>query len=99
MTAEGGQQLFRRDPYARQTDYETNWCYAVDPHKYTWQNRTWQAPSYDRYIIYEMQVRAAAMRHASMGCRCRMMPSACRDHAVASFSRWQGEQRGRLRQG
>jgi 1,4-alpha-glucan branching enzyme len=58
LQSEDGRTLYRRDPYARQTDYVSNWCYAVDPSAYEWKNTDWQQLEHDRYIIYEMQVGA-----------------------------------------
>lgn len=60
LVSEDGRTLYRRDPYARQTDYASNWCYAVDPSAYEWKNTDWQQLEHDRYIIYEMQVGATA---------------------------------------
>lgn len=57
-----GRALHRRDPWARQTDYDSNWCYAVDPAVYQWRYRSWTPPSHDRYIIYEMQVGALGLK-------------------------------------
>ena len=31
-----GQQLERRDPYARKTDYNSNWCFVTRPDDYAW---------------------------------------------------------------
>lgn len=51
-----GNKLLRRDPFARHTDYASNWCYAVDQGVFEWKTREWKPLSYDYYIIYEMHV-------------------------------------------
>ena len=52
LTGEDGQQLERRDPYARQADYETAWC-IVDDASGT-PPSDWQPLPFDEYLIYEV---------------------------------------------
>jgi 1,4-alpha-glucan branching enzyme len=49
---EGG-QLFRRDPYARQTEFDSAWCFLTDP-RFSWQ--PFEPPARNRLIIYEVHV-------------------------------------------
>ena len=58
LTSEDGRKLRRRDLYARQTDYDSEWCFAVDPSEYKWKNADWAPPEFDQYIIYEAHVSA-----------------------------------------
>ena len=52
LTGEDGQQLERRDPYARQTDYETAWCIVDDASSMP--KSDWQPLPFDEYLIYEV---------------------------------------------
>lgn len=56
ITAGDGQRLSRRDPYARSTDYGSNWCTVDDAEAFAWSQDQWQAPAFDSYMIYEMHV-------------------------------------------
>ena len=53
LTGEDGQQLERRDPYARQTDYETAWCIVDDARGMP--RSDWQPLPFDEYLIYEVR--------------------------------------------
>eukprot|EP00191_Tetraselmis_sp_GSL018_P007336 CAMPEP_0177609820 /NCGR_PEP_ID=MMETSP0419_2-20121207/19359_1 /TAXON_ID=582737 /ORGANISM="Tetraselmis sp., Strain GSL018" /LENGTH=641 /DNA_ID=CAMNT_0019104903 /DNA_START=286 /DNA_END=2211 /DNA_ORIENTATION=- len=47
--------IYRRDPYARATDYDSKWCYADDGGRgFEWAD--WQPRPFDENIIYEMHV-------------------------------------------
>jgi len=48
-----GAELLRRDPYARQTDFDSAWCTLVDP-CFKWQSFT--PPAHNRLIIYQLHV-------------------------------------------
>ena len=59
-----GELLYRRDPYAHQTDYNSSWCYADNPALFDWSDsgegsdaypRTYP-PAFDEYVIYELHV-------------------------------------------
>jgi len=54
--AEPPDQLLRRDVYARQTDFDSEWCFAHDPYTFEWKNASWQRPAFDTYTIYELHV-------------------------------------------
>ena len=54
LTGEDGQQLERRDPYARQTDYETAWCSVDDASGMP--RGDWQPLPFDEYLIYEVRL-------------------------------------------
>ena len=51
LVGEEGQQLERRDPYARQTDYDSAWCTVDDASGAP--PSDWQPPPFDEYLIYE----------------------------------------------
>lgn len=51
-----GRELVRRDPYARRTDFDSEWCYAQDHTKYKWKNTSWEYPEFASYAIYEMHM-------------------------------------------
>ncbi|KAK3247578.1 hypothetical protein CYMTET_42926, partial [Cymbomonas tetramitiformis] len=47
--------IFRRDPYARASDYDSKWCYADDGGvEFQWED--WQPRPFDENVIYEMHV-------------------------------------------
>ena len=53
LEGEDGQPLPpRRDPYARHTDFDSQWCYVDDPASFEWRH-PWQPPPFDEYVIYE----------------------------------------------
>ena len=54
LTGEDGQELERRDPYARQTDYESAWCTVDDASGMP--KSEWQPLPFDEYLIYEVGV-------------------------------------------
>lgn len=49
-------RITRRDPFARATDYDTDWCVAQDDEKYEWNVTDWKRPEFLTYIIYELHV-------------------------------------------
>ena len=61
---EDGTLLYRRDPYARHTDYNSTWCFADNPKLFTWSDCGEEAevyprsypPVFDEYVIYELHV-------------------------------------------
>lgn len=50
------QRLVRRDPFARATDYDSDWCIVQDDTKYEWKTTEWKRPAFADYIIYELHV-------------------------------------------
>jgi 1,4-alpha-glucan branching enzyme len=64
LVGEDGQQLERRDPYARQTDYDSAWCTVDDARGAP--PSDWQPPPFDEYLIYE--VREATLAHTWCSC-------------------------------
>ena len=56
LVGEEGQELERRDPYARQTDYDSAWCTVDDARGAP--SSHWRAPPFDEYLIYEVCVHA-----------------------------------------
>lgn len=55
VTAGDGRKLYRRDPYARSADYDSEWCYVDNPNAYRWKHPLLR-PNFEQYIIYEMHV-------------------------------------------
>jgi 1,4-alpha-glucan branching enzyme len=55
---EGGPvPLLRRDPYARRTDFDSEWCYVQDHSHYKWATAdSWALPPFESYSIYELHV-------------------------------------------
>ncbi len=49
-------RITRRDPFARATDYESDWCTAQDDANYKWTVTDWKRPEFLSYIIYELHV-------------------------------------------
>jgi 1,4-alpha-glucan branching enzyme len=49
-----GQKLERRDPYAHQTEYSSEWCFVDDPTAFKWSPHT--LLPFEETIIYEMHV-------------------------------------------
>jgi len=57
MTAVDGSTVTRRDPYALQTDYASNWCFVDSgASTYPWQATDWMPPEFASYSIYELHV-------------------------------------------
>lgn len=54
--ADPPEELLRRDVYARQTDFDSEWCFVHDPRGYRWKTSSWERPSFDSYVIYELHV-------------------------------------------
>ena len=54
LVGEDGQQRERRDPYARQTDYDSAWCTVDDARGGPPSN--WQPPPFHEYLIYEARL-------------------------------------------
>lgn len=48
-----GEELIRRDPYARETEFDSAWCLLADP-RFLWSE--FIAPAYNELIIYELHV-------------------------------------------
>ncbi len=48
-----GKELIRRDPYARETDFDSAWCILTAP-RFAWSEFT--APAYNELILYELHV-------------------------------------------
>ena len=48
-----GSELVRRDPYARETDFDSSWCILTSPH-FSWSG--FIAPAYNELVLYEMHV-------------------------------------------
>ena len=48
-----GKELIRRDPYARETEFDSAWCILTAP-DYAWSQFT--APAYNELILYELHV-------------------------------------------
>lgn len=49
-------RLLRRDPFAKATDYDTDWCYVQDEKNYEWKVKDWKRPEFADYIIYELHL-------------------------------------------
>ena len=49
-----GQKLERRDPYAHQTEYSSEWCFVDDPSAFPWSPHILRP--FEENIIYEMHV-------------------------------------------
>lgn len=56
MSLEGGEEILRRDPYARQTAGGTSkWCVLTDlGREFEWTD--WAPRPFDEYMIYELHV-------------------------------------------
>lgn len=48
-----GEELIRRDPYARETDFDSAWCVLSEP-RFAWSE--FKAPAYNELIIYQLHV-------------------------------------------
>jgi 1,4-alpha-glucan branching enzyme len=51
-----GDELLRRDPYARETDFESTWCVLVDPDREFAFSNEFTAPAFNELLIYELHV-------------------------------------------
>ena len=48
-----GEELIRRDPYAREVDFDSAWCVLTDQN-YTWSK--FSCPAYNELVLYELHV-------------------------------------------
>ncbi len=48
-----GEELIRRDAYAREADFDSTWCMLTDP-RFAWSD--FKTPSYNELVIYELHV-------------------------------------------
>jgi 1,4-alpha-glucan branching enzyme len=48
-----GHELKRRDPYAREADFESEWCLLTDP-SFDWS--PFEAPAHNELVLYELHV-------------------------------------------
>ncbi|PFH38285.1 alpha amylase, catalytic domain-containing protein [Besnoitia besnoiti] len=50
-----GDELHRRDPYARQTEFYSNVCYVTDASRFPWRALdSFKAPAWSKLVIYEL---------------------------------------------
>ena len=51
--AREGSELIRRDPWARESDFDSAWCLLTDP-SFEW--RPFEGPAYNELVMYELHV-------------------------------------------
>lgn len=49
-------RLTRRDPFARASDFDSDWCVVQNDSDYEWKAISWKKPEFADYVIYELHV-------------------------------------------